>query len=227
MKYIRHIFFDLDHTLWDFEKNSALTFQQLLEAESFPVSITDFLKVYQPINFEYWKRYREEKVTKEALKYGRLKDTFTALGLSVTDEKINQMAEEYLKILPQYNHLFDGAIALLEYLKNKYELHIITNGFEEVQLLKMEKSGVLQYFNQIITSEAVGVKKPDPKVFEFSLQKASASKKESIMIGDNLEADIMGAINFGIEAIYCNFEGEKVPINIKTVSSLLEIKEYL
>ena len=148
---IKHIFFDLDHTLWDFEKNSNLTFIQLFEEQKIELDVNAFLEVYSPINFQYWKQYRNEKVTKEKLRYGRLKDTFTALNFQVTDALIDQLSEDYIKYLPNHNYLFEGTIELLEYLKQKYSLHIITNGFEEVQNLKLEKSGIIKYFDKIIS----------------------------------------------------------------------------
>ncbi len=228
MKDIKHIFFDLDHTLWDFEKNSALTFQQIFKENNIEIDITLFLKAYTPINFEYWKLYREEKVSKEKLRYGRLKDTFNQLNFVISDKVIDQLSDNYIKNLSNYNHLFKGAIDLLEYLKTKYQLHIITNGFEEVQALKIEKSGIEKYFEQIITSESVGVKKPNPKIFDHALNKVNTQAKNAIMIGDNLEADIFGALNCGIKAIHCNFEDEFVNHkDIISVALLSEIKQYL
>jgi putative hydrolase of the HAD superfamily len=225
---IKHIFFDLDHTLWDFEKNSDLTFEQLFKAHDIHLELQEFLAVYSPINFEYWKLYREEKVSKEVLRYGRLKDTFDQLNYAVSDDLIHLLSEEYINVLPSNNYLFDGTIELLEYLQPKYELHIITNGFDEVQDLKLEKSGIKKYFNQIITSESVGVKKPNPKVFEFALAKANANANNSVMIGDSLEADIMGALNCGISSIHFNLEDLKFDEKkYRSVSHLLQIKQYL
>lgn len=225
---IKHIFFDLDHTLWDFEKNSNLTFEQLFKVHNIQLKLQDFLSEYSPINFSYWKLYREEKVSKEKLRYGRLKDTFDKLNYSVSDDLIHLLSEEYINELPSNNYLFDGAIELLEYLHPKYELHIITNGFEEVQSLKLEKSGIKKYFNKIITSESVGVKKPNPRVFEFALKKARANADNSVMIGDNLEADIIGALNCGITSIHFNLENIiYVEKKYTSVSHLLEIKQYL
>jgi putative hydrolase of the HAD superfamily len=225
---IKHIFFDLDHTLWDFEKNSNLTFKQLFVTHNILLELEDFLAVYSPINFDYWKRYREERVSKEDLRYGRLKDTFDALNYTVSDELIHQLSFDYIDVLPFYNHLFDGVFELLDYLKPKYKLHIITNGFEEVQNLKLEKSGIMKYFSEIITSESVGVKKPNPKVFNYALEKANAVPGNSIMVGDNLEADIIGALNCGITSIHFNLHEEKFEQKkYISVSSLLEIKQYL
>ena len=225
---VKHIFFDLDHTLWDFEKNSNLTFEQLFKTYNIEIGLQDFLTIYSPINFYYWKLYREEKVSKEALRYGRLKETFDKLNYAVSDDLINVLSEEYINVLPSNNFLFDGTIELLDYLQPKYELHIITNGFEEVQSLKLEKSGIKKYFNRIITSESVGVKKPNPKVFEYALEKANANSENSIMIGDNLEADIIGALNCGISSIHFNLDNLNFSDKKYTsVSHLLEIKQYL
>ncbi len=225
---IKHVFFDLDHTLWDFEKNSNLTFEKLFKTHNVELNLQDFLTEYVPINFQYWKLYREEKVSKEDLRYGRLKETFDNLNFSVTDDLIHLLSEEYIHVLPSNNHLFEGTIELLEYLHPKYELHIITNGFEEVQNLKLEKSGIEKYFNSIITSESVGVKKPNPKVFKYALDKANAKADNSIMIGDNLEADIIGAIQCGITSIHFNLENLKYSDKkYISVSHLLEIKQYL
>lgn len=225
---IKHVFFDLDHTLWDFEKNSALAFQQIFEEQKIQLELDEFLKIYKPINFEYWRLYRTEKISKKDLRYRRLKDTFDALNFLVSDGLIDTMSEDYISFLPNYNYLFDGALELLEYLKdNNYQMHIITNGFEEVQNLKLEKSKIKKYFKEIITSESVGVKKPNPRVFEHALEKADATKEESIMIGDSLEADVYGAINFGIDAIYFNPEEERKSLDLKIVKSLKEIKAIL
>ena len=225
---IKHVFFDLDHTLWDFETNSDLAFNKVFTTFNINTDLKDFLKVYKPINFEYWKLYREEKISKENLRYGRLKDAFDAINFSISDDLINNIAIEYLNFLPEFNFLFDGTFELLDYLKEKYELHIITNGFEEVQSQKMISSKIHHYFKEVITSESVGVKKPNPKVFKFALEVAKAKKEESIMIGDNLEADIQGALKVGLSAIHCNFDNQIIENkNVVSVSSLLEIKQYI
>ena len=167
-------------------------------------------------------------MSKAALRYARLKETFHALKYEISDEKINSLAKEYILQLPNFNHLFDGTLELLDYLKEKYTLHIITNGFEEVQTLKMKKSKIFHYFTEVITSESVGVKKPNPKVFLHAMRKAGSSPKESLMIGDNIEADIQGALATGMKAIHCNFENKGIiPNNITSIRHLLEIKQYI
>jgi putative hydrolase of the HAD superfamily len=225
---IQHVFFDLDHTLWDFEKNSDLAFKKVFDKQNITIDLNSFLTVYKPLNLEYWKLYREEKISKDELRYGRLKNTFDAVNYAITDDLIDIIAIEYIDSLPDFNHLFEYTFEILEYLKDKYQLHIITNGFEEIQIKKMESSNILHYFNSVITSESVGVKKPNPKVFYHALNVANAKKENSIMIGDNIEADVLGAINIGMQAIHCNFEQEKVvDLNIISIASLLEIKQYL
>ena len=225
---IEHVFFDLDHTLWDFEKNSDLAFQKVFNKQNIKVNLIDFLNVYKPINKQYWKLYREEKVTKKELRYGRLKNAFDKINYSLSDNLIDVIAIEYIDFLPDFNHLFNNTIEILEYLKTKYQLHIITNGFEEIQTKKMESSNILHYFNKVITSESVGVKKPNPKVFNFALEMANANPKNSIMIGDSIEADIQGALNLGIKAIHCNFENENINSNnFISIKSLIELKQYL
>jgi putative hydrolase of the HAD superfamily len=177
---------------------------------------------------KFWKLYREEKVSKEELRYRRLKDAFDGVHYDISDELIDRLADDYIENLANFNHLFEGTIELLEYLKDTYNLHIITNGFEEIQSKKMKNSKILHYFDQIITSESVGVKKPDPKVFNFALNIAKAAKENSMMIGDSLEADIQGALNVGMHAIHCVFdEMSATDTQITSVTSLLELKKYL
>lgn len=224
---IQHIFFDLDHTLWDFDKNSGLAFNSIFKKHKIPVDLESFLEVYTPINENYWKLYREDRVTKEDLRYGRLKESFDGLKINVTDDQIEQLSIDYIDHLPNHNHLLEGTIEILEYLYPLYELHIITNGFKEVQQRKMESSGILKYFKTITTSEDVGVKKPHRKIFETALKKASAGVSQSIMIGDNLEADILGAKGFGMEAILYNYYKAEFPPDHHQVLEMKDLLKYL
>ncbi|OSY88493.1 haloacid dehalogenase [Tenacibaculum holothuriorum] len=226
MMQVKNIFFDLDHTLWDFDRNSRLTFQQIFEEQKLPIALHDFLEVYIPINLSYWRLYREDKIDKKTLRYKRLKDVFDKLNFNASDKLINTISEDYIKYLPNHNYLFEDTIEVLDYLKEKYQLHIITNGFEEVQSLKLQKSGIAKYFKEIVTSESVGVKKPNPKIFEYALSITQAVPEESIMIGDSYEADIMGAIETGMLAIYFNQNSEKES-GVVSVNSLLDLKQYL
>lgn len=225
--HLTDIFFDLDHTLWDFDKNSGFAFAKIFVINDLDIDYEAFMKIYSPINFQYWKWYREDRVTKAQLRYGRFKKTFDTMGIKVTDDVIDRLSEDYITYLPENNHLFEGALELLEYLKPKYKLHIITNGFEEVQHTKMERSGLAPYFNTVTSSEGAGVKKPHPKIFQLALDSAGATGHKSMMIGDTYEADIVGALNIGMEAICFNFHKLELPQEIIKVDHLSEIRRYL
>ena len=224
---ITHVFFDLDHTLWDFEKNSALAFEKILKLHKVEVDLQEFLYHYVPINLKYWEMYRREAISQSELRYGRLKDTFDLLNYKSNEELIDFLSHEYIHYLPQFNNLFEGTIEILDYLKPKYSLHIITNGFQEIQYNKLKNSGIDNYFETITNSEMAGVKKPNPKIFEFALSLAKANASKSVMIGDCIEADVQGALDSGMEAIYFNEFNKKVPTHIKQVNRLLELKNYL
>jgi putative hydrolase of the HAD superfamily len=226
LKYITDIFFDLDHTLWDFDKNSALTFEKIFELNQIDIPIASFLKHYEPINLNYWKLYREERIDKASLRYARLFDTFEAIKMKVDEDLIHQLSEDYIANLTSYNYLFEGTIELLKYLEPKYNLHIITNGFQEVQHGKLDKSNISGYFKTVTNSEMVGVKKPNPLIFDHALKLAKTSKQRSIMIGDNYEADVLGALNIGLDAICFNYHNVDLEQNIKSVDTLLELKVY-
>ena len=224
---VKDIFFDLDHTLWDFDKNSMLAFKRVFKKFKITIEFDAFLKIYEPINVEYWKKYREDKVSKENLRRGRLIDSFIFFDLIYTTEKIDEIADAYIQELPFDNHLFEGALEILDYLILKYKLHIITNGFEEVQHKKLKNSGIYHYFSTVTTSEEVGLKKPNPKVFLTALNKANSLPTQSVMIGDSLEADILGANNIGMQTIFYNYRNESISKKFKSIDSLLEIKNYL
>lgn len=225
--HIKHIFFDLDHTLWDFEANSKKTFSYIFDKNDLEIEFNDFIEVYQPINHRYWKLFREDKVSKAQLRYGRLKEAFKAIDFKSNDELIHLLSEEYITYLANHNALFENAIQVLEYLQPKYKMHIITNGFEEVQHRKLKNSNLLPFFDEIITSEKVGVKKPNPRIFEYALDITGAVNGESVMIGDNFEADILGAKNMGMQVIFCKFNGEVATEEVSSVNNLLELKNFL
>lgn len=224
---ITDVFFDLDHTLWDFDRNSALAFARVFQKHKIDLPLTDFLKEYEPINLIYWKKFREETVSKEQLRRGRLTDTFDIFKIQFPIETIDALATCYIEELPVDNHLFLDTVEILEYLSKKYNLHIITNGFEEVQYLKLHNSGIKKYFATITTSEEVGLKKPHPVIFEIALKKASVLPQKSIMIGDSLEADIIGAKNAGMNTLFFNYRNEIVAENHFAINELSEIKNFL
>ena len=227
MQDIKHIFFDLDHTLWDFDKNSELAFDKIFKQNHPTIDTKLFVTIYAPINQACWKLYQVDKITHEQLRYKRLKESFDAMNYSISDNDINKIADDYITFLPENNQLFDGAIEILDYLKPNYNLHIITNGFAEVQFKKLNNSGISIYFQTVTNSEMTGVKKPNPKIYEFALASANALKESSIMIGDCIDADVKGALNFGMDAIHFNENKSEIPNYIKQVNHLIELKRFL
>ncbi len=224
---ITDVFFDLDHTLWDFDKNSGLAFERVFRKHKIELPLAEFLRVYEPINLDYWKKYREDRVSKEQLRRGRLTETFDCFELKFPLETIDSLAHCYIEELPIDNHLFIGAVDILDYLSANYKLHIITNGFEEVQHLKLHNSGIKKYFSTVTTSEEVGLKKPHPVIFETALMKASVASTQSVMIGDSLEADIIGAQKAGMHTLFFNYRNEMVTAPHFAISELSEIKKHL
>ena len=228
MNNIKHIFFDLDHTLWHFEKNSSLTFKFLLNKYNIDIDLKDFLKIYMPINFSLWNLYRDDKITKQYLRHNRLKSTFEKLNISIKPSVIDDISDDYVKHLPDNNFLLQDAITVLDYLFPKYTLHIITNGFTEVQNTKIKNSNLEKYFNCIIDSETVGVKKPHSKIFQYAFEASKATNKnQCLMIGDNYEADVMGAINNDFKAIHLNSNNETLHKNSIIINDLISLKEIL
>jgi putative hydrolase of the HAD superfamily len=224
---ITDIFFDLDHTIWDFDKNSEMAFDRIFKNKYPNIQTADFIAQYAPINQACWKLYQNDQITHLELRYNRLKFSFDALNLEMSDEEINAIANDYIEYLTDNNHLFDGAIEVLEYLKSKYNLHIITNGFATVQDKKIKNAALSGYFSTITNSELAGVKKPNSIIFDFAINLANASKENSVMIGDCLDADINGALNAGLDAIFFNEKKIEAPANIKQINHLLELKKYL
>lgn len=226
-KKFKDIFFDLDHTLWDFDKNSKYTFKKIFNDNKININLDVFLTTYIPINNDYWKLYRENNISKDKLRYGRLTDTFKALEIDVSTKIIHKLSNEYIKFLSSYNFLINHTIPILKYLGSKYNLHIITNGFQEVQNLKLINSRIHNYFKTVTNSEMAGVKKPNQKIFQLAIKKANTDFKSSIMIGDNLEADIQGALNVGMDAILFNYHKISVPKGVISINKLYQLKDYL
>lgn len=226
----QHVFFDLDRTLWDFEKNSHETLIELFDAFSLNKrgikSAKDFIKKYKKNNEELWSLYRIGKIAKKDLRNSRFNITLKEYGI-FDIELSDKLADFYVNICPKKTQLFPHALSVLEYLQKKYQLHIITNGFQEVQHIKMQESSLDPFFKEIITSEQLGVKKPNPAIFQYAVEKAKASINTSIMIGDDLQVDILGAKEFGMSQIYFNpnniYHNEIVSYEINCLSELLEI----
>lgn len=224
---VAHIFFDLDHTLWDFETNSAATFHQIFQEYSFPFSVEKFMRVYSPINHAYWKLYRENRIDEIQLRQLRLEKTFEALSFSASQDTITHVADQYIEQLSTQTHLFKGTKSLLAGLAAQYSLHIITNGFENVQQRKLKNAGIDQFFDVVLTAEKAGVKKPNPKIYKTAMDLANANPTISLMIGDSREADIEGALAIGMQALHFNSHGEEQHDLCPIVDSLAEISNYL
>lgn len=224
MENITDIFFDLDHTLWDFEKNSALAFDKVFK-QFFPtIDSVQFVKIFSPINDRLWKLYQVDKITRKELRYERLKQTFEIMGVLISDDEIDFISEKYIEYLPQNNHLLEGTFEILEYLFLKYNLHIISNGLAPVQKKKIDNSGLRSYFKTITFSEMVGVKKPNKLIFEHALNSANTYKENAVMIGDCIEADFYGAIDFGMKAILLDSSQNYKEIEIPMITHLSQLK---
>ena len=228
---MKHIFFDLDRTLWDFERNSEETLTELFQKyEINTLGIAEpkvFIDRYKIINEACWAEYRIGNITKEALRGVRFEKTFQFFGIKAPEIAL-ALGEDYVKYGPHKTNLFPGTFEVLDYLKGKYALHIITNGFEEVQEIKLTKSKLAPYFDQIITSEGAGVKKPDPQIFNYALTRAKAEADESMMIGDHLEVDVIGAQDIGMTGVYFNPDKEQFTAHVDhEINELLALKKLL
>jgi putative hydrolase of the HAD superfamily len=230
MKQYKHLFFDLDRTLWDFETNSDETLRDILLkydlASKGITSLKVFKDVYSGINTMLWSLYLNGEIIKEKLNLQRFNLTLEAFGINNT-LLANFIADDYVEMSPLKTNLFPYAMEMLEYLHGHYKLHIITNGFEEVQFKKLELTGMNRYFDQVITSEEAGAMKPKEKIFHFALIKAGAIASESLMIGDEIEIDLLGARAVGLDQMYVNHHGkthkESFTFEVKSLAEIVEI----
>ena len=231
LKKYKHIFFDLDRTLWDFDAAAEVAFERIYEQYNLKSlgipSAHEFHEVYHPLNERLWELYREDKITKADLNRTRFLKPLEHYGIH--DVKLaDHLSEDYVYWSPRIVRLVPGTMELLEYLKPKYHLHLITNGFEEVQDTKLTLSGMKPYFETLTVSEEVGVKKPNPEIFQYALRKAHATEEESLMIGDEMAVDIDGARAAGIDTVLFNPRGEKIEgTRTFEVRNLQEIKQIL
>lgn len=231
-KKYEHLFFDLDHTLWDFDKNSLATLEDLYKELKLDEKATDdfghFHTTYHHHNAIYWDRFRKGYINREELRWKRMWRTL--VDYKITDEKLaKEMSDRYLEILPTKTHLFPHCMDLLNYLKGKaYPMHLITNGFETIQHLKIKNSGIDHFFTEVITSEQAGIMKPHLAIFEYALNKVETSADKSVMVGDTLEVDILGARDAGMDTVYFNpavphTESIKPSYVIQDLSALMDI----
>ena len=227
----KHIFFDLDRTLWDFDAAAEVAFEHIYEKYNLKSlgipSAHEFHEVYHPLNEQLWVLYREDKITKDYLNRTRFMQPLAHYGIHDT-VLADHLSEDYVYWSPRIVRLVPGTMELLDYLKPKYHLHLITNGFQEVQHTKLSGSGLEPYFETLTVSEEVGVKKPNPEIFLYALRKANATAEESLMIGDEMAVDIDGARAAGIDQIFYNASGKTV-VGERTfeVRNLLEIKKII
>lgn len=231
MKY-KHLFFDLDHTLWDFEANAKATLQQLhIDLNLVDKGINDFDRFYKNYlvhNEKLWERYRNGYIKQEELRIKRM--WLTLLDFKIADEDLaRQLSELFLQLLPTRTILFPDTKEVLQYLTNKgYQLHLITNGFELTQHSKLKSSGLNIFFKQVITSEGSNSLKPQKEIFDYALMKSGATVEESIMIGDSIEVDIAGAIAAGMDQVHVNYnEAEQSLKPTYTITALKQLEEFL
>jgi len=224
----RHLFFDLDHTIWDFEANSKQTLLQLYHDLNLKEKGIDdfekFHKNYLVHNDKLWERYRNGFIKVDELRWKRM--WLTLLDFKNGDESLaREMGNIFLELLPTRKILFPYTIEILSYLtQKKYQLHLITNGFEKTQHSKLKNSGLDKFFKEVITSESSNSLKPHKEIFDYALSKTGAKKEESIMIGDSIEVDIQGAINAGIDQVYVNHLSNN-DHNIKPTFTVYTLKE--
>lgn len=212
----QHLFFDLDHTIWDFETNSRETLLEVFQQNELHQTLTPdfdgFYERYSYHNKRLWDRYHHGFIKQEDLRWKRM--WHTLIDYKNGSEKLaRDMSQQYLEILPLKTALFPYTIEIIEYLiGKKYTLHLITNGFEEVQWGKLRNSKIDHYFKEVITSEKAMALKPNKEIFDYALNAAGAVKQESIMIGDNLDADIRGAMEAGWDTVFVNHIGESTDL---------------
>ncbi len=228
----KHLFFDLDHTLWDFEANSKESLQELFLLHNLHETVTPdfevFFTKYSYHNRKLWDRYHHGFITQEDLKWKRM--WHALLEFKLGDETLSkQLSAAFLELLPTKKKLFPHTIEILEYLKKKeYKLHLITNGFEEVQWRKLDNSKIGHYFSSVITSELASSLKPHKEIFDFAIGKANCCYNESIMLGDNLDADIKGAMSAGMDTVFVNHLREETKLKpTYTIYHLQELENIL
>jgi putative hydrolase of the HAD superfamily len=226
----KHLFFDLDHTLWDYETSSDEALRELwqqYELKGKGVMLNDFLEKFNEVNGQLWDRFHDGEIDKDVIRRDRFPMIFSELMVS-DNSLADIMQTDYIQLCPTKPYLINGAMEVLESLSGKYSLHIITNGFEEIQDTKLRSGRISHFFDQIITSAKAGFAKPDCRIFEYALAKANARAEESIMIGDNPLSDIEGASLAGIDQIFYN--PNKLPCPIEPtleIASLLELKKHI
>ena len=224
----KHIFFDLDNTLWDFDKNSAAVLAELFEEFSLGAKLntglSEFIGHYRDVNLALWSKYYKREIDKKFLREERFNHVFSKYGYTNHEENL-ELTGHYIQRAPKGTCLKENCIETLDYLKTRYQLHIITNGFKEIQHIKIDGCGLRNYFSNIIISEEYGLVKPEEQIFRLAEQFAGTDKNSCVMVGDSLESDVEGALNAGWEAIYFadhqprNYQGH-------LISNLCELRNF-
>lgn len=221
-----HVFFDLDHTLWDFERNSETCLKEIYAGRiTGRVPYENFVSTFRVINKGLWRQLETGTITHDELRRTRFKNTLLTLDVPCPEEESLAMNEQFMELLPQQKHLMEGAMEVLEYLRPKYRLHIISNGYLDIQTRKMTGSGIFPYFSRIITSDVSGARKPDSKIFEYALKSAGTTAERSIYIGDDEIADKTGSENAGLP--YIHFDPTASASTPEVIRELTELKNFL
>ncbi len=210
----KHIFFDLDHTLWDFDRNAREVLSGLYTKYQLQEHHPDFevfMQTYYQTTHQLWTWYNQQQITQAQIRELRFKMIFQQLQIPIELIDHHSLSEEYLYLTPRQPHLLPHTLEVLEYLKTKYQLHIITNGFPEIQDLKLSSSGIQHFFPYVFTSANAGVQKPHKQIFLYALSTTGANPKDALMIGDNYDTDVKGAQGAGLDAIF--FNPKKIPID--------------
>ena len=231
MKNYRCVFFDLDHTLWDYEKNSKETlvelynFHQIDRMASF--SFEQFYHSFQRVNIQLWEKYDRGLIDRNDIRSTRFPKVLALLNY--TDNELSgRLSEHYHELSPTKKSLIPHAIEVLDYLVSRYSLYLVTNGFDKMQTTKVNSGGIRHYFKDVMTSERAGFKKPEKEIFELILQQNGYTCHEAIMIGDNLLTDIAGANNAGIDSVFYNPNREPHSGQASyEIASLIDLKSIL
>lgn len=219
------LFFDLDHTLWDFEANARICLERVFEdhvRNKYNVTQEDFIAAFSAINRKLWERLERGEISHDFLRENRFRLVLESHLVAISAMENDAMNEHFLALLPEQTQLIPNCLEVLDYLKNRYPLHIISNGFQDVQQRKLHLSGIAAYFSSVVTNDTAGSRKPDSKIFNFALANAACKAKEGIMIGDSYEADILGAEKVGMKAYY--FAPENTEKHPRHLPSLLALK---
>lgn len=227
----KSLFFDLDDTLWDTYHNNKECLEEIYSEYNFGKhysSFGEFFNIYMPNNEMLWEKYRNNEIDRQTLILERLLHVLRPMGINDKEFAL-KLNKDFLERTTTKTKIIEGAIDLLEYLYPKYRLFILSNGFREIQSLKMKNSGLAPYFERIILSEDVSIQKPHKEIFDFALKNTNSRRAESLMIGDSWDADIIGAQNAKIAQIWLNPPYIEPNGNKPTfiVRSLSEIKEIL